>query len=135
RLAVMQQGKGLGRMPLLRGACGLLGLGYRRFKGVLWVEPMGKQMHPHQRHMGRDPDDLGATGHCQTALRATRTALTTMHPPCGPPPAAMAKAHRHGSLPLGHFVEAHATRALWLLLEPAPQQSLLDGTALSSRTT
>src|SRR4029450_1247253 len=46
----------------------------------------------------------------------------------------MAKAHSHGYLPLGHFVEEHATRALWLLLEQAPQPSLLNFTELSSRT-
>jgi hypothetical protein len=46
----------------------------------------------------------------------------------------MAKAHSKGYLPLGHFVEEHATRALWLLLEQAPQQRLLNCTELSSRT-
>jgi len=46
----------------------------------------------------------------------------------------MAKAHSNGYLPLGHFVESHATRALWLLLEQAPQQRLRNCTELSART-
>src|SRR3989442_6028102 len=130
----MQQDKVIVWMPVLIGLYGLLELGHHRLKGVLLVEPMGKEMHPHKRHMGHDPHDLCATGHCQTALRVPRTPLATIHPPCGPPPIDMAKAHSQGYLPLGHFVEEHATRALWLLLEQAPQQSLLNFTELSSRT-
>jgi hypothetical protein len=133
-LAVMPQGHVIVWMPVLRGLDGLLELGHHRRKGVLWVEPMGTPRPPHKRHMGHDPHDLCALGNCQTALRVPRTALATIHPPCGPPPIDMAKAHSHGSLPLGSLVEEHATRARWLLLEPAPQPSLLNFTALSSRT-
>src|SRR5712671_2659572 len=133
----MQQDKVIVWMPLLIGLYGLLELGHHRLQGVLLVEPMGKEMHPHKRHMGHDPHDphdLCATGNCHTALRVPRTALATIHPPCGPPPIDMAKTHSQGYLPLGHLVEEHATRALWLLLEQAPQQSLFNFTELSSRT-
>src|SRR2546428_13609923 len=130
----MQQGKVIVWMPLLIGLYGLLELGHHRLKGVLLVEPMGKQMHPHKRHMGHDPHNLCATGNCQTTLSVTRTALATIHPPCGPPPIDMAKAHSNGYLPLGHFVGEQPTRALGLLLEQAPQQSRLTSTELWSRT-
>ena len=83
----MQQDKVIVWMPVFIGLYGLLELGHHRLKGVLLVEPMGKEMHPHKRHMGHDPHDLCATGHCQTALRVPRTPLATIHPPCGPPPA------------------------------------------------
>ena len=80
RLAMMQQGKVIVRVRLLIGLDRLRELGHHRGKGLLVVEPMGKQMHAHTRHMGCDPDDLCATGHRPVALSTTRAALTTIEP-------------------------------------------------------
>ena len=37
-----------------------LELGHNRAKGIVLIEPMGKEMHPHTRQMRCDLDDRGA---------------------------------------------------------------------------
>ena len=53
-LAVMQQGKVIARMRLLLGMDRLRELSHHRVKGMLLVEPMGKQMHADTRQTGRN---------------------------------------------------------------------------------
>ena len=53
----MQQGKVLVWMPVLLGLYGLLELGHHRLKGVLLVEPMGKQMHADKRQPRHNLDE------------------------------------------------------------------------------
>src|SRR6266568_3842994 len=111
RLAVMQQGKVIFRMRRLMGLDRLRQQGHHRAKGIVLVEPMGKQMPP----------------------SLTRAALATIEPPSDPPAVDMAKAHRNRSLPLADLVEEHPARALRILLEHAPQQGLLNFAQLSAR--
>jgi hypothetical protein len=110
-LAVMHQGKVVVRMRGLLGLYRLLELGHHWAKGMLLVEPMGKQMHAHTRQMGRNPDYLCARGNRPMALSLMRAALATIEPPCHPPPIAMANAHRNRSLHGGDLVEEHPARA------------------------
>src|SRR5467141_1073212 len=131
---MMQQGKVIVRLRLLMDLDRLRELGHHWGKGLLVVEPMGKQMPTHTRHLGCDPDDFCARGHRPITVSATRAALRTIEPPGGSPPIDMAQVHRNRQLPLGDLIEQHPARALWLLLEQAPQQSLLNFTELSSRT-
>jgi hypothetical protein len=108
-------------------------LGHHRAKGMLLVEPMGKQMHADTRHIGCDPYDLCPRGNRPIALSTTRTALATIEPPRDPPPVDMAKAHCNRSLPLADLVEKHSARARRMFLEHAPQQGLLNFAKLSAR--
>src|SRR5215813_11003931 len=95
--AVMPQCKVVVRMCRLIGLYRLLELGHHWAKGILLVEPMGKQMHCHKRQMGRDPDHLRARGDRPRAFSLMRAALATIEPPGNPPPVEMAKAHRNRS--------------------------------------
>src|SRR5712691_11026539 len=134
RLAVMQQGKVVARMRVLVGLNHLYELGHNRDKGLVLVEPMGKQMHAHKRQTGRDSDDLCARGTRPMAWHLTRASLATIELPLSPPAVDMADAHRHWSLSFGDLVEEHPTRALRVLLEHGPPQGLLHVAALSSST-
>ena len=58
RLAVMQQGKVIARMRLLMRLYRLRELGHNRAKGIVLVEPMGKQMHADKRQMGHNLDEM-----------------------------------------------------------------------------
>src|SRR5229473_1677907 len=77
-LTVIQQGKVVARMRVLMGLDRLRELGHHRAKGILLVEPMGKQMHPHKRQMGRDLDDLGARGNRPRVSCMTSSSLNDM---------------------------------------------------------
>ena len=68
-LAVMQQREVIVGLGALMGLDGLGELGHNRAKGIVLIEPMGKEMHAHTRQMRRDLDDRCA--------RTNRTA------PCG----------------------------------------------------
>ena len=57
-LAVMQQGKVIARMRLLIGLYRLRELSHHRVKGMLLVEPMGKQMHADKRQTGYNLDEM-----------------------------------------------------------------------------
>jgi hypothetical protein len=131
-LTVMQQGQVVVRMRGLIGLYRLLELRHHWGKGLLVVEPMGKQMHAHTREMGRDPDDLCASGNRLRAIRVPRAARATIQPPGSPPPVDMAQAHGNHDVPVGGLVEQYPTRALRLFLEPAPQQGLLNLAKLSA---
>ena len=48
RVAVMQPGKVLTRMGALMRADGLFEPRHHRLKGIVLIEPAGKQMHPHK---------------------------------------------------------------------------------------
>src|SRR5712691_3604969 len=100
RLTVMQQGKVIARMRVLMGLYRLRELGHHRTKGILLVEPMGKQMHPHKRQTGRDLDDLGARGNRPRAFSLTRASLAPIESAGGPPAGEMTKSHRKRYLPL-----------------------------------
>jgi hypothetical protein len=54
RLAMMQQGKVIARMRLLMRLYRLGELGHNRAKGLVLVEPMGKQMHADKRQTGHN---------------------------------------------------------------------------------
>src|SRR5215470_636121 len=116
----MQQRKVVARMRVLMGRYRLPELGHYRAKGLLLVEPMGKQMHAYKRQMGRDPDHLCARDHRPMACSLMWAALATIEPPCHPPPVEMANAHPHRSLHVGDLVEEHSARARWVLLEQVP---------------
>ena len=58
RLAVMQQGKVVARMRVLMRLYCLGELGHNRAKGLMLVEPMGKQMHADKRQTGRNLDEM-----------------------------------------------------------------------------
>src|SRR6266849_2390582 len=133
RLALMQQGKVIFRMRLLMGLDRLRQLGHHRAKGIVLVEPLGKQMHSDTRHMGRDPDDLCARGNRPMPPSLTRAALATIEPPIDPPAVDMAKAHRYRRLQLADLVEEPAARALRIRLEQDPQQGLLHFAQLSAK--
>src|SRR6266705_1026073 len=133
-LAVMQQGQVVVWMRELIGLDRLLELSHHWTKGLLLVEPMGKQMHAHKREMGRDPVDRCDRGHRLMACRLLRAALGTIEPPYSPPPVEMANTHRNRSLPVGDLVEEHPTRARRVLVEQVPQQGLLNFTQLAPST-
>jgi hypothetical protein len=130
----MQQGTVVTRMRLLLGLYCLRELGHHRAKGILLVEPMGKQMHTHTRQMGRDPDDLCRRGNRRTAFGLTWTAFATIELPLRPPSVDMAQAHRHQYLPFGDLGEEDPARALEVLTEQGPQQGLLNLAELSPST-
>ena len=84
-LAVMQQGKVIVRMRLLIGLDRLRELGHHRAKGLLLVEPMGKQMHADKRQTGRDLDDRCARGNRPMACRLTAGGpCARLSPQCEP---------------------------------------------------
>lgn len=58
RLAMMQQGKVIARMRLLMRRYRLGDLGHNQAKGLVLVEPMGKQMHADKRQMGHNVDEM-----------------------------------------------------------------------------
>ena len=58
RLAMMQQGKVIARMRLLMRRYRLGELGHNQAKGLVLVEPMGKQMHADKRQMGHNVDEM-----------------------------------------------------------------------------
>lgn len=58
RLAMMHQGKVVARMRVLMRLYRLGELGHNRAKGLVVVEPMGKQMHADKRQTGRNLDEL-----------------------------------------------------------------------------
>ena len=58
RLAMMQQGKVIARMRLFIRLYRLRELGHNRAKGMLLVEPMGKQMHADKRQTGHNLDQM-----------------------------------------------------------------------------
>jgi hypothetical protein len=62
----------------------------------------------------------------------TRPSLATIALPWYPPPIELAQADRHWSLPPRGLVEEQPARALWVFLEQAPQQGLLNFAQLSS---
>src|SRR5438552_15192322 len=81
---------GIAWMHECMGLDRLRALGHHRGKGLLLIEPMGKQMPPHTRQTGYDLDDLCARGHRPMACSVTRAALATIEPPGDPPPIDMA---------------------------------------------
>ena len=131
---VMQQGKVVVGMGALMGFDGLLKLDHHRAKGILLVEPVGKEMHAHKGQTGRDLDDLRARGNRRTAWRLARAPLGPIQLPLSPPPVEMAETHRHEDLPLGDLVEEDSARTLRVLMEQGPQQGLLHFTKLSPST-
>ena len=58
RLAMRQQGKVVARMRVLMRLYRLRELGHNRAKGLVLVEPMGKQMHADTRQTGRNLDEM-----------------------------------------------------------------------------
>ena len=58
RLAMMHQGKVLARMRWLMRLYRLGELGHNRAKGLVLVEPMGKQMHADKRQTGHNLDEM-----------------------------------------------------------------------------
>src|SRR6266851_2971166 len=129
---MMQQGKVVVRVRVLMGLDRLRELGHHWAKGLLVVEPLGKQMHPHTRQTRRDLDDLCQSGPRPRAFSGTRASLTAVEPPGGPPPVDMAQAHRNQYLPVGGLVEEDPAWARRVLLEQAPPQGLLNFAQLSS---
>ena len=55
---MMQQGKVVARMRVLMSLYRLCELGHHRAKGLVLVEPMGKQMHADKRQTGRNLDEM-----------------------------------------------------------------------------
>src|SRR5712692_3322166 len=121
-------------MRSLMGGYHLLEAGHNRAKGMLLVEPVGKEMHAYIRQTGRDLDKRCARGTRAMAWRLTRAALATIELPLSPPAVDMADAHCQRSLSFGYLVEEHPTRALRVLVEQGPQQGLLHVAELSSST-
>jgi len=58
RLAMMQQGKVVARMRVLMRLYRLGELSHNWAKGLVLVEPMGKQMHADTRQTGRNLDEM-----------------------------------------------------------------------------
>src|SRR5712691_533805 len=58
RLTMRQQGKVVARMRVLMSLYRLRELGHNRAKGLVLVEPMGKQMHADKRQPGRHLDEM-----------------------------------------------------------------------------
>lgn len=58
RLAMMQQSKGLVRMRVFMHLYRLGELGHNRAKGLVLVEPMGKQMHADKPQTGHNVDKM-----------------------------------------------------------------------------
>ena len=55
---MMQQGKVIARMRLLMRLYRLGELGHNQAKGLVLVEPMGKQMHADKRQRGHNVDEM-----------------------------------------------------------------------------
>ena len=62
-LAVMQQREVIVGLGALMGLDGLSELGHNRAKGIVLIEPMGKEMHANTRQMGCDLDHRSASTH------------------------------------------------------------------------
>jgi hypothetical protein len=133
-LAVMSQGQVIVRRRVLLDLSGLRELGHHQVKGPLVVEPMRQEMHAHTRQTGPDADDRCSRDSRPRGWRLTRTSLAPIALPLDPPPIALAQADRHRSLPLRGLVESQPARALWVCLEQAPQQGLLQVAELSAGT-
>jgi hypothetical protein len=133
-LAVMSQGKVIVRRRVLLDLYGLRELGHHQVKGPLVVEPMRQEMHAHTRQTEPDADDRCSRDSRPRGWRVTRTSLAPIALPLDPPPIALAQADRHRSLPLRGLVESQPARALWVCLEQAPQQGLLQVAELSAGT-
>ena len=58
RRAMMQQGKVVARMRVLMRLDRLRELGHNRAKGLVLVEPIGKQMHADKGQTGRNLDEM-----------------------------------------------------------------------------
>src|SRR6266436_3192158 len=58
RLAMMQQGKVIARLRLLMRLYRLGELGHNRAKGLVLVEPKGKQIHADKRQTGHNLDEM-----------------------------------------------------------------------------
>src|SRR5215471_20801918 len=118
-------------MRALMGLYGLCELGHNRAKGIVLVEPMGKEMHPHKRQAGRYLHDGCIRGHRRTVWHLARAPFAPAERPCGSQSIEMADTHRHRSLRLGHPVEEDSARAGWVLLKQLPQKHHLNGAKLS----
>ena len=116
------------------GLYGLRELGHNEVKGPLVVEPMRKEMHAHTRQTGPDVDDRCSRDSRPRGWRLPRPSLPTIELPLYPPPIELAQADRNRSLPPRGLVESQPARALWVFLEQAPQQGLLQVAELSAGT-
>src|SRR5215813_423648 len=116
---MMQQSKVVFWIGSLMGLNRLLETGYHRLKGLLLVEPMGKQMHAHTRQMRRDLDQRTTSG--GAACRVARASLGPIALPCSSQPIEMAHAHRNHSLPVGDLIEQYPGRALRVFVKEFPQ--------------
>src|SRR2546430_17612076 len=74
RRAMMQQGKALVWVRLLLGLDSLRELGHHWTKGLLVVESLGKYLHAHTWHMGRDADNVRTRAHRLRAISMPRAA-------------------------------------------------------------
>ena len=121
----MQQREVIVGLGALMGLDGLSELGHHWVKGIVLIEPMGKEMHARTRQMRRDLDDRGARTNRAAACGLTRAAFAPIQVPLYPQPIEMAHAHRNRDLTLGDLVEDHTAWALRLLVEDLPHQGHL----------
>src|SRR5713101_1475578 len=131
-VTVMQQGKILVRMRALMLADGLFELRHHRGKGLLLIEPAGKQMHPHKGQARGNADDrpLRVDGD----VCPKRASFPPAQLPLGPPTVDLAQRYPRPNLMLGGFREQVWAGAMRVLLEYGPKHCLLDFTEFATVT-
>lgn len=115
RGAMRHQSKVVFWLCSLMGLNRLLETGYHRLKGLLLVEPLGKQMHTHTRQMRCDVDQRTASG--GAACRVARASLGPITLPGSSQPIQMAHAHRNRSLHVSALGEQYPGRALRVFVQ------------------
>jgi len=88
-------------------------------------------MHANKRQTGRDLDECYPRANRRTAFCLARATLGPIELPEDPEPIELADAHRYWCPRLCDLVEQDPARALRVIVEPSPQQGLLNVAKLS----
>src|SRR3989442_10059165 len=128
---MMQPGK------IILGSGGLIGRARRLKSGPYWrkpllvVEPVGAEMSPHKRQMGRDLPQCGTRTHRTVQGGLTRAAFAPIQVPLRPPAVAMVNAHHQRNVTLSNLFEHDPAWVLRVLVEYLPHQGRLHDAQLS----
>lgn len=130
-LLMMQQGTVVIWMGVLLRLDRLLESGHHRHQAILLVEPMGTEMPPDTRPLGRDLDHRIARAQRAAQGRVARAAFFPRQFPLRSEPVKMADAHYDQDLTLGDLCEHLTAWALPVLMEQLPPKGQLNSTKLS----
>src|SRR5262249_22440969 len=128
---MMQQGKIVVGIGVLISLDRLLKSGHYGRKRLLLVEPVGEEMHPDKRQMGRDLHQCCTRTRRMAQGGVTGAAFTPIQVPLHPQSVEMANAHRHRNLTLSNLFEHDTAWALRVLVEHLPHQGHLHDAQLS----